>query len=89
MCSQAGFHAKCRNGGGHGRPRSRPTSWCTTSPSHGVPSTTAGRVYCPSPPWLVGVPLSHSAQPQHRAQSLQAGEVRKMAGSREKGREGE
>lgn len=40
----------------------------------------AGRVCCPSPPWLVGLRLSHSAQPQHRAQSLGGGEGREGEG---------
>lgn len=57
---------RCRNGGGRDRPRSRQTSWCRTSPSHGGPSTVVGRVYCPSPPWLVGLHLvtqhSHSRE---------------------------
>lgn len=67
-CSQAGFRVRCRSGDGRGRPRSRQTSWCRTSPSHGAPSTTAGRVYCPSPPWLVGLRLvtQHSHSTEHR-----------------------
>lgn len=59
---------KCTSGGGRGRPRSRPTSWCRTSPSHGAPSTTAGRVYCPSPPWLEALRLvtQHGHSTEHR-----------------------
>lgn len=59
---------RCRNGGGRDRPRSRQTSWCRTSPSHGALSTVVGRVYCPSPPWLVGLHLI--TQPQQRTESL-------------------
>lgn len=67
-CSQAGFHERCMSGGERGRPRSRQKSWCKTSPSHGAPLTMAGRVYCPSPPWLVGLHLvtQHSQSTEHR-----------------------
>lgn len=89
VCSQAGFHVRCMSGGGRGRPRSRQTSWCRTSPFHGAPSTTAGRVYCPSPPWLLGLRLvtqdSHSTE--HRVWGWERGRGRGKGRVKEGGKD--
>ena len=84
MCSRAEFRVRCRSGDECGRPHSHQMSWCRTSPFHGAPWTMAGRVYCPSPPWLVGLRLV--TQQSH---STELGVWKKAGGVRYEKEEGE